>query len=530
MSSARTRARVILLLYAFCALDLIPIYPHFASANEIGRWVDAAGLVEHGTLDTRWSEPLVGPLVDAARFRGHVYSNKAPGLALLGLPAYLGARAVLGPPATANVRWSWLAMRIAAVTVPAILLGLCVVRWPEPDPFALATLLFATPVFLYGALLFSHVTAAALLYASFLCLFGPPGRPEAKPRDLLGGFLCGLGVVTEYTLALPAIVLAAALLFAPGRARRLARFAAGGAVWALLLGIYDARLFGSPFSLSAGHEASANTAGLAARGIFGVGWPTAHGIWAVTGSFSRGLLAFSPVLIAGLVALAPRAGLRSWTRMALVLTFLLAIAGYPASHGGWGVGARYPLPIVAFIVDAMHERRVSPNALTAGLFTFSVVLCALPIFTFPFAPPDYAFPHATFTRPLLAAGFWTPSLGNFAVPGWPALLPVALGVVAAASLALREGGRGALAGGLAGLLLAAAVVLAPIADTPNLATQRALLLDTHFRPAGRLLRRAAATADPAEGAYLQFLARAAAATRRLAPDDWPYLGGEVTRP
>lgn len=514
---------MILALYAFCALYLIPIYPHFASANEIGRWVDAAGLVEHGTLDTRWSQSLIGPLVDAARFQGHVYSNKAPGLALLGLPAYLLARTFLGPPTRSNIRWSWLLMRIVAVTVPAILLGLCVVRWPEPDPFALATLLLATPVFIYGSLLFSHVTAAALLYASFLCLFGFPLHPEAKPRDLLGGFLCGLGVITEYTLALPAIVLGIALLFSAGRFRRLARFVAGGAVWAAVLAIYDAKLFGSPFSLSAGHEASANTAGLASRGIFGVSWPTAHGIWAITGSFSRGLLAFSPVLILGIVALAPRAGLRSWTRMFLVLTFVLAIAGYPASHGGWGVGARYLVPIVPFFAEAMHERRVSPGALAAGLFTFSVVLCVLPIFTFPFAPLDFTFLHATFTRPLLSAGFWTPSWGSFAVGGWPALAPVALCLAAAVVAALSDGRGRALAGGLAGALLACGVVLAPIEDTANLANLRALLLDTHFRPAGRLLRRAAETSDPAESAYLQFLARASAATRYIPPDDWPYL-------
>lgn len=523
MPATRRRARFLLALYAFCTVYLIPIFPHFDSANEISRWVSVAGLLEHGTLDTRWSEPLVGKLVDASLFQGHVYSNKPPGLALLGVPGYLAVRPFLGPPTRGNVRWSWLAMRLSAVTVPAVLLGLLVVAWPEPDPLAVGTLLFATPVFLYGMLLFSHVTAALCLYAAFVCLFGPPGRPEAIRRDLLAGFLCGFGVITEYTLALPVIVLGIVLLFSADRFRRLTRFVIAGTAWAILLGIYDRRLFGSFVSTSASHEAWIDPADIRAGGLFGIRWPTGAGFWTVTGSFSRGLLFFSPVLILGLVAMIPRGTRRSWARFLIVATLLAAIAGYAGNDGGWCAGARYLVPIVPFFVDAMHERRVRPGGLVAFLLAFSAILCVLPVLTFPFVPVEFNFLHATFTRPLLSAGFLTPNWGNFLVGGWPAMTPVVLGVVAALVLALLDGKWRALAGATAGAALAFAVVLAPVREDPNLATLRALILDTHFRPAGRMIRLASESVEPDQRAYREYLARAASATRWLAPDDWPYL-------
>jgi hypothetical protein len=92
-------------LYLFCAVYLVPVYPHFVSANELAHWVIVAGLVEHGTLDERWSEPLIGRLVDSTRSGAAIHSNKPPGLALVSAPGYLIVRALAGPPNPHNLRW-----------------------------------------------------------------------------------------------------------------------------------------------------------------------------------------------------------------------------------------------------------------------------------------------------------------------------------------------------------------------------------------------------------------------------------------
>src|SRR5437016_5837805 len=111
-------------LYAALALLVIPVYPHFPSPNEFSRWALAASIVDGHTLEVTRVAPLLGQNEDLAEVGGRIYSNKAPGAALLGLPAYALARAVVGPPSPATMRVTLTAMRLLAATLPAVLLAL----------------------------------------------------------------------------------------------------------------------------------------------------------------------------------------------------------------------------------------------------------------------------------------------------------------------------------------------------------------------------------------------------------------------
>jgi hypothetical protein len=522
MPSSR-RTRVALLLYAFCSLYLLPVFPHFLSANELTRWAAVAGLVDRGSLDVAWATPLIGPPMDVARHGAHLYSNKAPGLTFLSVPAYLVARPFLGPPSTGNLRWSLTVMRIATVSLPGLLLGLLLARSTRDDSFAVVSLLFATPVFVFGTLYFSHVTAAALLYGAYFLALRGPARPHAAGRTALAGFLAGLAVVTEYPAALGVVILGGLLLSLPDRMKRLGAYVAGGVPWAVALALYNRALFGSFISISTANEAAANLAAQASHGIFGVVWPTLSGMSTILTSPSRGLLFFSPVLVLGIVALVPRS-LRApdaWFRFLFVLLLVMAMGGYPMNHGGWGVSARYLILTLPFIVEAAHDRGVVPGFLSTLLLAFSVVLCVVPALTFPLAPEFFRFVHAGFSRPLLAAGFATPNLGSFVTPGLASLLPVVL--AAGVALAIGAGSqRRTVAAALVGLALAAGVVFAPVQDTPIERATRALFLDSYFRPEDRLGALARATPDPGERAQLEELRTLVPATRRVGPDDWPY--------
>ncbi|MBI4915920.1 MAG: hypothetical protein HY825_08730 [Acidobacteria bacterium] len=525
MMTPSRRAGIIVVLYAFCMIYLVPVYPHYPSANDVSRWVTVASLVERGTFETSWTEPLVGPLVDASRLGDDIYSNKAPGLALLALPGYLVVRPFLGAPDAANLRWSMYAMRLAAVTLPGVLLGLLVLRRTGGDAMAAATLLFATPVFVYGALLFSHVTVAACLYGAYALLFPRPSAASTCRRDALAGALCGLATITDYQAGPIAVLLGAFLLRDTTRWRRLGSFVAGGLPFALALGAYDLVLFGSPFSLSAANEVWADTTAVRSQGLFGIGAPRADSAWTLLLSPARGLFFYSPVLALGAFALAPRRGpeaARMWCRLSVVALVVLPMLGYPESHGGWCVGARYLLPIVPFLVEAAQERLRRPGFVFGLLLVSSVVLSVLPVLTFPFPPPAIATVHASLTWPFLVAGFATPNLGSWITPGVLSLLPIVAAVATALFLALAGGGRRALAGAAGGALLAAGVVLAPVHDTFTTQAFRALLLDTHFVPAARLERLAAETNDPQLRAQLEELAALSDGTRQLAPDGWPY--------
>ena len=521
---SRRRTRVVLLLYAFCSLYLLPVFPHFLSANELTRWAAVAGLVERGSLDVAWATPLIGPPMDVARHGAHLYPNKAPGLTFLSLPAYLVARPFLGPPSTGNLRWSLTVMRLVTVTLPGLLLGLLLARSTGDDSFAVVSLLFATPVFVFGTLYFSHVTAAALLYGAYLLALRGRAGPQALGRTAMAGFLAGLAVVTEYPAALGAVILGGLLLSFPDRVRRFGAYVAGGVPWGIALALYNRALFGSYLSLSTANEAAANLAAQNAHGIFRVVWPTWLGLSTILTSPSRGLLFFSPVLALGFVALVPRTRRApdAWFRFLFVLLLVLAMAGYPMPSGGWGVSSRYLILTLPFIVEAAHDRGVVPGFLSTLLLAFSVVLCVVPALTFPLAPEFFRFVHAGFSRPLLAAGFATPNLGSFVTPGLASLLPVVL----AAAVAFAIGGAGSprrtIAGALVGVALGAGVVFAPVQGTPIERATRALFLDSYFRPEDRLGALARATPDPAERAQLEELRTLVPATRRVGPDDWPY--------
>ncbi|MDD5564366.1 MAG: hypothetical protein PHQ91_11690, partial [Thermoanaerobaculaceae bacterium] len=243
--SSRRRTRVAVILYALCSLYLLPVFPHFLSANELTRWAGVAGLVERGSLDVTWATPLIGPPMDVARHGANLYPNKAPGLTFLSVPAYLAVRPFLGPPSSGNLRWSLTAMRIATVTLPGVLLGLLLARSTGNDSFAVVSLLFATPVFVFGTLYFSHVTAAAFLYGAYLLALRTSAGPHALARTALAGFLGGLAVVTEYPAALGVVIIGGLLLAFPDRVKRLGAFVAGGAPLAAALALYDRALFGS---------------------------------------------------------------------------------------------------------------------------------------------------------------------------------------------------------------------------------------------------------------------------------------------
>lgn len=518
---SRRRAWTLLGLCLACTLYLVPVFPHYPSANEISRWVLVAGLWERGEAEVSWAVPLIGPLVDASRVGGSIYPNKAPGLALIAAPGYLLARLFLGPPSHRNARWSLYAMRVFGATIPLALLGLLMMRRTNGDPLALGSLLLATPVFAYGTLLFSHVSATACLYAAYLLLFGERREPQELGRCLAAGALCGLATTTEYTVAVGTAILAFGILASPQRWPRLTAFVIGGAPFAALLAFYNYALFGSPFSLSSAHEASAVTAALASEGVFGISWPTFDSTWRILFSPSRGLMFFSPILAIALWAVVPRRGdnVASWMRLALAVAPLLLAMGYGGNHGGWSVGARYALLAVPFLIEAVWVRKPRAGGAIATLFVISMVLCVAPLFTFPFPPPQFPWVHAHFVRPLLAEGFLTPTLGNWVVSGWWALTPVLAALAAAVPLTLGWSRRVAV-GTLSGVLVATAVFFVPVPDNPAQTMLRAVLLETNFRPSGRLESMVSSGVMDASAA--QALGEMIQATRTLAPDDWPY--------
>src|SRR5947208_841977 len=109
----------VIVLYAFLAALVIPVYPHFPSPNELTRWALVVSVVDFHTIEVSRAAQILGPqFEDLAFVDGRVYSNKAPGAALVAAPGYLLVRPFIGPPSRENLRAALTAMRWFGATLP----------------------------------------------------------------------------------------------------------------------------------------------------------------------------------------------------------------------------------------------------------------------------------------------------------------------------------------------------------------------------------------------------------------------------
>jgi hypothetical protein len=515
-------------LYALVALLVVPVFPHFLSPNEVARWVTAAALVEHGTPEVSSLLPLLGPAFeDLSEKDGRVFSNKAPGVAFLGLPGYAAARAIFGPASANSLRPGLTLMRLLSSTLPALLLALVLrgaaLRFgatPARASFAGAMLLFATPLFAYGLLLFSHALVAACLFGAWAAFFAPGSGAPAR-RDAVGGALLGLAVLAEYPAAIPAaIIVLTAALPAP---RRFVSIAAGALPFAAALVAYDTVCFGSPFALSSSFERSDAFRGLAGHGLFGIGVPSPEVLLRLLLDPSKGLLVLTPLLLVwpfAFRAARSRVGGGGALALALVpLALLLLYAGYPNWHGGFTVGARYLVAALPFLVFPLAFRE--GGALEAALAGASVLACAGTALAFPFVPPGFAFPWVSFAGSFYGKGLGAPNALHLVPAARAAAFALPIAVAAAAafvSLPSRKRAVAACAGAavfaLAPWLLLRFGVLAP---APALVLQRAYVADVYFERHGALEEAIVATG----AAQPRLLARRTRESE-LPPTSWPF--------
>jgi hypothetical protein len=336
-----------------------------------------------GALDI---DPYADQTGDRAHYGGHTYSDKAPGMAFLALPA-LGVLRVVGAAGEEQERrgvWHWPRLlwlvRIAsggiAFLAAVFLVGRIAERLrPGFGAATAATLGLGTLALPLAATMFGHLAAGTLALGGFaLAWFG--GR-RGWTLAAAGG-LCGLGVLFEYQTAAAA---AATLVYVVHRTRdprAVAAFLAGAVPPALLLGAYDWAAFGSPLRLSYRYVDEQFIA-QQREGLFGIGVPTLHGLrQLVVGR--HGLLVETPVLAfaaAGL-GLLWRRGLRAEAAVCafVTLAFTAITAGFFDPYGGLSPGPRYFVPALPFLCLGLAEAFARwPRATTlAALYSSAAML------------------------------------------------------------------------------------------------------------------------------------------------------------
>lgn len=513
-----TRTAAVVAVYALIAALVIPVFPHFISPNEFSRWVLAAALVERRSIEVTPEAAILGPrFEDLAEKDGRLYSNKPPGLAALSLPGYLAVRPFAGPPSAHSLRPALTAMRWLAATAPLLLLAFAFLRAARVfgiDDTRIATgtliLLFATPLFAYGLLLFSHAVVAAALFGAWAALFA---AKDPRPwRDYLAGALIGGAVTAEYTAAIPAAVLVI-LVASSRRFASLGRVVAAGIPFALALAAYHAAAFGSPTALPYFYERLPQYRA-AAHAFFGVDVPT--NFLRLLLDPGKGLLVFSPVLvlaIPGFIAARKRMATPAWLALVLMpLTVVLLHAGYPNWHGGWTTGPRYILGAVPFLAFALLFR--DGSLLESVLTGWSVCAVTLTAIVFPFVPNAFPLPWSSLALPLLADGLIAPNLLHLAASPLAVAMPLVL-IAAAMFAASQRRKLLAIAAGIA-LAIAAGSAWPMLADRRVIGVQRAYLADVYFEQTGTL------EAFAREHGAPPGLFRRRALERQLPPSSWPF--------
>ncbi len=390
------------------------------------------------------------PTGDRVGFDGHWYSNKAPGLAYLSQPAYVGLKLVglaggdpvqVGPYATDRAVWL---LGLWAAALPAFVLLLLVrsvAERIEPGLGAAAavTVGLGTLLLPFATLLFAHVLATALVFGSFTVLFSERLRPGGPRRWALGaaGLLAGFAFMTEYPAALVGVVLAAyALAGAPnprGALDRFWPFALGAFVGSVPLALYNKWAFDSFTKLAYSgiqeHQ----------QGFFGIQMPDPSAAIQLLLT-SRGLLTLAPVLVMAAVGLV-LVWRRGWRAEALAcgavaLVLFTYNAGYYLPYGGETPGPRFlilSLPFLGLGIASAFARFPGPTVALAGA---SVAAMVIPTMTGP----------AVGSEP--EAGIWVQRLGDgdlqataFTVIGvdtpWLAWLPALVLLGLALVIALR---------------------------------------------------------------------------------------------
>jgi hypothetical protein len=262
---------------------------------------------------------------DKAHFRGHYYSDKAPGLVFLAVPFALVARPVLRvagvdpESARGEITLSYV-VSAGAVALPTALAAACLfflgLRFGASvsgAAFGALVMALATPMWAYASLFWAHaLVGACLVFAFAASLKLGEGRSNDGHREffwaLVVGLAAGWATVTEYPAAPASAVLAFFALSrvwsrgASARWRVIAGIGVGAALCVVVLMAYLYTAFGS-FRPSYSYYDPTSFSFMQQRGYLGLTYPHPDRLLKLLFGCARGLFFASPALLAAPVGL-----------------------------------------------------------------------------------------------------------------------------------------------------------------------------------------------------------------------------------
>jgi hypothetical protein len=411
----------VVVFITFLNVYFFGVFPPVSNANDLAHFQTVVAYAESGTFAIDGPLRTLGDHRDKAVWRGHAYSDKAPGLSLAAIPVYRMLRVFLPAPVSGTADPIFRALRFLTVSlVSAIALARFGRRVAElGDPRVAPLITFAvgvgTPFLFYSRSFFSHAWTAALLFLSWDLLRLEEDRSSA-PRAtgslalLAAGFLAGWAVVSEYPAVIAALLLGARVV-SGRRIRPVVLFGSGACAAAAILFSYNVACFGSPLAVSY------TSSPLVGTGLAGLGAPSLSVALAFLFSPSRGLLLRSPFWLWAIPGfwIWFRSGRRRadclFCLLSTILLFL-AMTGFRYWHGSSSLGSRYLLPVVflAGLGIAPALDRPLSRALFIAAVVFSAVNHFVATLSWPHFPPELGWPVANGSWWFLARGWVAPNL------------------------------------------------------------------------------------------------------------------------
>ena len=414
---------------AVLGVTLFLSYAYFYGAggwNQNSRFAMIRAVLERGTLQIDAYQLHTG---DRAFWRGHYYTDKAPGASLLALAPVQAARLVsraagVDPASFPGIAWTSYVAAVVTSGVFTVIAALCVfwlaLRWGASAGaalFAASAYGLSTPAWAYATLFMGHGQTAGCLMIALVAADLLADRP-VRVRLTLGwiiGLAGGWAVVTEFQAAIPAIFIG---LLAIARSRDaeervvgpvILRIAAGVAIASAPLFVYNTLAFGSPFHLGYSSEEGFKEL---QTGFFGITSPSLWKIRELLFGAYRGLLPLSPLMAAvpiGLTVLGRkgRAG-AALVAAGIGVYYLLLNASYFYWEGGWAFGPRQmtaALPFLALGLAPLWDlaRGAGRGLLLAG-WVWGVAVTLVGVSTTPQPPASFKSPMRELLWPAFRDG------------------------------------------------------------------------------------------------------------------------------